>query len=332
MGQKVDALVNHKNCLEIKEMVLEPECKELGLANRQLAEAYVAVMDFKEALPYGLKALQIHRDQLGDSSVEVVRDRRLLEVIYTGLEEYQRALEQNQLSLRVLNKWGPYVELLRAELDAANLQIALGNFDVAINFLKNIFLQTERESKTRALAFIAYGNALCNQEKISNSKKCLERARGILDKKESAMPIEVAEAYMKIARVYETMNEFEAAVTMLKRTLAIIEKFPQVQHLEGRASARLGLLLMGTGKVPQAILYLEKAVELLKESFGSKHLGVGYIYYKLGAANLELERTESASQMFAIAKEIMVSSKADAFENCEDLSKVYDGMGNPIPY
>ncbi|KAF2286606.1 hypothetical protein GH714_022789 [Hevea brasiliensis] len=42
-------------------MTLDKDSKELGVANRELAEAYVAVLNFKEALPFGLKALDIHR-------------------------------------------------------------------------------------------------------------------------------------------------------------------------------------------------------------------------------------------------------------------------------
>lgn len=332
MGRREEALAHHKKCLEIKELTLEPESKELGVAHRELAEAYVAILHFKEALPHCLKALEIHRTHLGDSSVEVAHDRRILGVVYTGLEEHQKALEQNQLSQKVLKKWGRSADLLRAEIEAANMQIALGKFDEAINTLKSVIQLTDKESRTRAMVFIAMANALCSQEKFADSKRCLEIACGILDKKETEMPIEVAEAFMEIAMLYETMNEFETAISLLKRTLAILESLPQEQHSEGGASARLGWLLMLTGKVPQAVPYLENAAELLKASFGSNHFGVGYIYNNLGAAYLELDRPQSAAQMFAVAKEIMDVSlgphHADAIEACQNLSKAYAAMGS----
>ncbi|KAI3995404.1 hypothetical protein MKX01_004042 [Papaver californicum] len=117
-------------------------------------------------------------------------------------------------------------------------------------------------------------NALCNQEKYADSKRCLEISSGILDKKKSEAPVEVAEAYTEMAMLYETMNELEAAISLLKKSLTILETVPQELHSEGSVSARLGWLLL-TGKVPQAIPYLENAVERLKESFGSKHSGLG---------------------------------------------------------
>ncbi|KAE8679638.1 hypothetical protein F3Y22_tig00111398pilonHSYRG00269 [Hibiscus syriacus] len=301
MGRREEALFHLKKAVEIKEVTLEKDCKELGVAYRDLDEAYVSVLNFKEALPLGLKALEIHMEDLGHNSVEVAHDRRILGVIYTGMEEHEKALELNELSRKVLKNWGLSSVLFRAEIDVANMQIALGKYNEAINTLKD-------------------------------SKKYLEIAYGVLDKKKAASPIEVAEAYSEISMLYETMNEVEAAISLLKRTSALLEKQPQEQHSEGSVSARIGWLLLLKGEVSQAIPYLESAAERLKECFGSKHFGVGYIYNNLGAAYLELERPQSAAQMFAVAKDIMDVSlgppHADSIETCQNLSKAYSAMGS----
>ncbi|KAJ7977262.1 Kinesin light chain 3 [Quillaja saponaria] len=332
MGRREEALGNLRKCLEIKEMTLEEDSRELGKANRDMAEAYVALLNFKEALPYCMKALEIHKKQLGQNSVEVAHDRRLLGVIYSGLEKHEKALEQNILSQKVLKTWGLNSDLLRAEIDAANMQIALGKYDEAIDSLKGVVQQTDKDSDTRALVFISMSKALCHQEKFADTKRCLEIACGILDKKETISPVEVAEAYSEISMQYETMNDFETAISLLKRTLALLEKLPQEQHSEGSVSARIGWLLLLTGKVTQAIPYLERAAEMLKDSFGPKHFGVGYIYNNLGAAYLELDRPQSAAQMFAVAKDIMDVSlgphHADSIEACQNLSKAYGAMGS----
>lgn len=331
MGRREEALDNLRKCLEMKEVILEPNSRELGVANRDLAEAYVAVLNFKEALPLCQRALEIHRDELGENSVEVAHDRRLLGVIYTGLEEHQKALEQNELSRTVLRRWGMDSELLHAEIDAANIQIAMGKFDEAIASLRDVIRQTDSDSETRAAVFVSMAKALCNQEKFGDSKRCLQVSCGILEKKELVSPVKVAEAYAEISMLYETMNEFEAAISLLKKTVSILEKHPQEQHAEGSASARIGWLLLLTGKVPQALPYLEDAAERLKESFGPKHFGVGYIYNNLGAAYMELDRPQSAAQMFALAKDIMDASlgphHADSIEACQNLANAYGAMG-----
>ncbi|CAN1136854.1 Protein KINESIN LIGHT CHAIN-RELATED 2 [Linum perenne] len=334
IGRREEALENLRACLDIKGMILDKDSKEFGVANRDLAEAYVAVLNFKEALPFALKALEIHLDGLGKNSVEVAHDRRLLGVIYSGLEEHEKALEQNELSQKVLRNWGLSADLLRAEIDAANMQIALGKYDEAIGTLKGIVQQTEKDSENRALVFISMGKALSSQEKFTDAKKCLDIARGVLEKKEKVSPVEVAEAYSEIAMQYENMNEFENAISLLKRTLSLVEKVPQEQHSEGSISARIGWLLLLTGRVTQAIPYLENAAERLKESFGPKHFGVGYIYNNLGSAYMELDRPQSAAQMFAVAKDIMDAAlgphHADSIESCQNLSKAYATMKNYV--
>ncbi|KNA19868.1 hypothetical protein SOVF_057450 [Spinacia oleracea] len=213
------------------------------------------------------------------------------------MEQYEKALEQKQLSQKVLKNWGRSSDLLRAEIDAANMHIAL---------------------------------ALVSQDKFADAKRCLEIASGIVVKKEKSKPLEASEAYMETSMQYETMNEFETAISLLKRAQALLEKLPQEQHSEGSVSARIGWLLLLTGKVTQAIPYLESAAETLKESFGTKHFGVGYIYNNLGAAYLELERHQSAAQMFAVAKDIMDVSlgphHVDSIEACQNLSKAYAAM------
>lgn len=330
MGRREEALENLRKCLEIKEMTFEEDSGELGKANRDLAEACVAVLNFKEALPYCLKALEIHTKQLGTNSVEVAHDRKLLGIVYSGLEEHEKALEQNVLAQRILKNWNLNADLLRAEIDAANMMIALGRYDEAVGTLKGVVQQTEKDSETRALVLVSMAKALCNQEKFTDCKRCLEVSLGILDKREQISPVEVAEAYSEISMQYETMNEFETAISLLKRTLALLEKQPQEQHSEGSVSARIGWLLLLTGKVQQAIPYLESAAERLKDSFGPKHFGVGYIYNNLGAAYLELDRPQSAAQMFAVAKDIMDVSlgphHVDTIEACQNLSKAYSEM------
>lgn len=101
------------------------------------------------------------------------------------------------------------------------MQIALGNFDEAINTLKGVVNQTEKHSQNWVLIFILMAKPLCNQERLAESKRCLEIAYGILDKKEMDSPLEVAEAYSEDVHAIWEMKEFETAISLLKRTFAL---------------------------------------------------------------------------------------------------------------
>jgi tetratricopeptide (TPR) repeat protein len=194
-----EALEHLRKCLEIKEGDSDKDSVELGKANRNLTAGYVTTLDFKEALKHCMKALEIHQKQLGQNSVEVAWDRRLLGVIYTGLAEHEKALEQNELLRKVLKNLGLSSDLLLAEIDAANMQIAVGKYETAVNTLEGVVQLTDEGSENRALVFISMGKALCNQGKFADSKRCLEIACGILEKKEeTASKAELVEAYLEI--------------------------------------------------------------------------------------------------------------------------------------
>uniref|UniRef100_A0A0E0K6Z8 MalT-like TPR region domain-containing protein n=1 Tax=Oryza punctata TaxID=4537 RepID=A0A0E0K6Z8_ORYPU len=333
LGRREEALADMRACLELKESILPPGSRELGTAYRDLAEAYSTVLDFKEALPLCEKALELHESMLGKNSVEVAHDRRLLGVIYTGLEQHEQALQQNEMSQKVMKSWGVAGdELLHAEIDAANIKIALGKCDEAVTVLRNVSKQVEKDSEIRALVFISMAKALANQEKASDTKRCLEIACDILEKKELAAPDKVAEAYVEVSSLYEMVNEFDKAISLLKRSLGMLERIPQAQHMEGNVAARIGWLLLLTGKVSEAVPYLEDAVERMKDSFGPKHYGVGYVYNNLGAAYMEMDRPQSAAQMFALAKEVMDVSlgphHSDTIEVCQSLANAYNTMGS----
>ncbi|KAL6633297.1 hypothetical protein ACP70R_025968 [Stipagrostis hirtigluma subsp. patula] len=333
LGRREEALADMRASLDLKESILPPGSRELGAAYRDLAEAHAAVLDFKQALPLCQKALELHESTLGKNSVEVAHDRRMLGVIYTGLEQHEQALEQNEMSQKVMKSWGMGgPELLHAEIDAANIKIALGKFDEAVSVLKNVAKQAEKDSEMRALVFISMAKALANQEKAGDTKRCLEIACDILEKEELSAPDKVAEAYIEVSSLYEMVNEFDKAISLLKRSLAMLERIPQAQHMEGNVAARIGWLLLLTGKVSEAIPYLEDAVERMKDSFGPKHYGVGYVYNNLGAAYMEMDRPQSAAQMFALAKEVMDVSlgphHSDTIEACQSLANAYNAMGS----
>ncbi|KDP26547.1 hypothetical protein JCGZ_17705 [Jatropha curcas] len=336
MGRREEAIENLKMSLEIKEMTLDKDNNDLAVAHRELAEAYVAVLNFKEALPFGLKALEIHRSSVWKYYVEVAYDRRLLGVIYSGLEEHEKALEQNQLSQKVLKKLGLSSDLLREEIDTSNMHLALHKYDEAIDTLKGVVQHAEKDSETRALVFfnmfISMTEDLHIKEKYTDSKWCLDIACGILANNETVSLVKAVEAYSELAMQYSFRVESERAVSLLKRMLPMLENLPQQQHFEGSVSAEMGFLLLCHRKLPEAITYLESAAEKFKQCFGSEHFAVGCMYDNLGVAYFDLDRPQSAVERFAAAKDILDVALGphhkDSIQTCQNLSKAYGAMGS----
>ncbi|KAJ0967344.1 hypothetical protein J5N97_024261 [Dioscorea zingiberensis] len=332
MGRRYEALVNLRRCFELKNLIFVPDSREMGDAYKDLAEAYTSVLEFQEALPLSLKALDIYEERLGCTSMEVVQVRRLLGVVYTGMGQSEEALKQNELARSVLEDLALKKELLYVEIENANIQISLGRLDNAIHTLKGVITQAEKESEIGAMVFVSMSKALFNQEKFGDSKRCLEIACGILDKIELVSPEKVAEAYAETSLLYEAMNDFEVAMSLMKRTLAILHKLPQQLHLAGSISARLGWLLLLTRRVSDAVPFLESAVEKLKGSFGPKHFGLGFVYKHLGQAYLEMHQPQSALRMLLLGKNIIEETfgqgHEDSIDTCQCIANAYGVMGS----
>ncbi|XP_074308892.1 protein KINESIN LIGHT CHAIN-RELATED 2-like [Silene latifolia] len=327
MGMIEAGLDNLRKALGYKEFLMGKDSREFGSANREFAEACAGNENFEGALPYGLKALEIHERTNGKYSAEVANDRQVLGVIYNGMGEYEKALEENRMAQKIFKDTRYYERLRSVVIEAADIYIALGRYEAAMIMLK----EHEKEFGEKTDLLITIAKVLVYQEKFADAKTCLEKACIRLGKLEKSTPLEVSEAYMDIAREYQAMDEFEIAISLLKRAHDLLVKFPDENHIEGIVSGRLGWILLLTGKVTEAIPYLESAAETLKESYGSKHYVVGYVYNNLGAAYLEMERLESATQMFAAAKDIMDASSLgphhnDSIQACQNLSKAYAAM------
>ncbi|VFQ86244.1 unnamed protein product [Cuscuta campestris] len=339
MGRRVDALAHLMKSVELKEKIWGEGSLELGFAYREVALAHICALKFSEALPFCLKALEIHKALLGENSVAVADDRELLGTIYGGLLDDEKALEQKYLLQKVLTNLGRGQELLRVEVDTANCQIRLGRYDEAINTLKGVLPLTDKDNTERANVYVSMSKAFSGLVKLEESKMCLDNACAVLGKDESSFPYGVAVDYMEISSLYEAMDDFENALSVSKKALAMFEKMPEAKNCAGNVSCNIGVILLSTGKAEQAIPYLEDAAKWLKESYGSKHFIVSRVYKALGNAYLELDRPQAAVQVFADAAQVIADAKdmldvypgvhhALSIKADQNLSKAYAAMGS----
>ncbi|KAG8073470.1 hypothetical protein GUJ93_ZPchr0006g44957 [Zizania palustris] len=334
MGHRWDAVSDLRRALELKTSLLEEGSVELGEAHKDVAEAYTGVLDFEKALPLFLKALEISEKHFGEESPEVAKVRRLLASVYVGLGRNEEALGQSKLVRMVYERLGLDTELSLVEIDVANVLILLRRSDEAMDVLKRVMNRANKESEERALAFVAMAKILVAQdeERFGDSKRCLEIARGILDMNNSVSPGRVAEVYAEVSMLYETMTEFEVSMCLMKKTLGFLEGVPEMQHIQGSISARMGWLLMLTERAGEAVPYLERAVEKLKNCFGPLHFGLGFAYKNLGLAYLGIDQPQSAVKYLALARDMIIATfgpnHEDSIDAIQSLANAYGVMGS----
>ncbi|KAK8544643.1 hypothetical protein V6N13_045725 [Hibiscus sabdariffa] len=108
---------------------------------------------------------------------------------------------------KLLKIWGVGSVSLRAEIEAAGKQIALGKHDEAIYALAGIVEKTEGDGEDRALASILMGKALFRRGNLDDSMKWIQSACWILDKKFRAFPFEVFTAYLEMMKLHSSVKE-----------------------------------------------------------------------------------------------------------------------------
>lgn len=331
MGKRWEALVNQRTALEIKVRIMGPDNKELGTAYRDLAEAYMTALNYKDAVPLYLKSLEIQKLEFGANSIEVAKVRELLAAIYTGMGQYAQALEQNEIVKSIYDGLNLAKESVEVEIDIANVLIMSGQLEEATDRLKKAIANVDKESELKAFILVSMAKSLCEQQKFSDSKRCLEISLEIFEKKEMDSPSKVAGAYADISMLYETMREFEISVSLYKRALSISREQEEMHHLEGGISARLGWLLLFMQRVDLAVPYLELAVERLEWCFDKRHFGLGFAYKHLGLAYMETDRTETAVKYLSYAREIIEEtfglSHDDSIDVNQCLANAYGTMG-----
>ena len=91
MGRREEAIYNFKKCLEIKEMLWRKEEKNWvwiwGTGGGLCCSS-----EFEGGIAVWFEGVGIHKSGLGNNSEEFTHDRKLLGVIYSGLEEHVKAL------------------------------------------------------------------------------------------------------------------------------------------------------------------------------------------------------------------------------------------------
>ncbi|CAI9107655.1 OLC1v1007063C1 [Oldenlandia corymbosa var. corymbosa] len=126
LKRRVEAVGHLRKSLEIRETKLPENPRDLAFVNMELAEQYVSVENFKEALPFGLKALDMHV-KLGLNPHIVAIARTGLGMIYSGLGEHAKASEQHELAGKFLRWDGSYDSLVE-KVDVAKELIDEGRY------------------------------------------------------------------------------------------------------------------------------------------------------------------------------------------------------------
>lgn len=337
MGKHEEALQHYVAGLAVQETIMDESHPQLASNYRQVGEAFTQVMLFDEAKALVEKALESHIKINGQGSMDEAIDRRLLSVIYSGLEEHNKALEEQLIVKSILNEKNLESEAVFVDIAIADTQVALGRFDDAIVTLQNAISHLEEGSSMRVLATVNLAKAYTQQRNNEKAEEHSREAIAILNSKlegstggDSTELLAAGECYTELAAIYQHMNQPDEAISLLEKGLSIYKQLPQQLNATAGSQAQIGMLLLFNRRVHEAIPYMEEAAANLRLSFGAGHYSLALVLNHLAVAHVELKNLTKAVELFEEAKSIYIKThgpgQQDTLSIYYNLMKVYGEM------
>ncbi|CAM6101441.1 unnamed protein product [Calypogeia fissa] len=340
-GKADEALGHLRTAVKEQELLLGEDHVQIGKSYRKIAEVLANVMKHDEALPFAQKALQIHIKVHGEGSMDEAIDRRLLAVIHIGLENHEKALEQHVIVRKLLSGTEHGSQTVFVDISTADTEITLGKYDDAISSLETALSKVEKGSAMHGLALVNLAKVYERKKQPDVADKYAKEVVEILENKllTNSDPLAVAEGYTELAALYEKIGQTESAIDMLRKAHAIYAPIPNQRNAVAGTQAQIGMLLFFTGRVEEAVPFLETAAENLEGAVGEQNFALAMVLNHLGVAKVELEILEDAVEHFERAKyifdEVLGSDHDDTIAVARNLVNTYsllDRLDDAIKY
>jgi eukaryotic-like serine/threonine-protein kinase len=226
-GKYDDARAQLTAAAELGEKVLGREHPDVAAIYTELGNVAFHAGKNDDALARYQKALDILRAALGEEAEQVGAGLQNVAMIVDEQGRYDEALAIYRQALAIREK----------ALGADNPVVATTITDIAITLVNKGDLQGARES--------------------------FERVVAIREKAAPGQP-ELATAYLNLANVLADLQQLDAAVSYMERSLAIRRKTLRADHpFIAKALTELGKLEIDRGKADQAVPLLEEALTIL---------------------------------------------------------------------
>ncbi|KAL3575303.1 hypothetical protein D5086_023404 [Populus alba] len=297
LGQLEKSTKCYSTGLEVQKQILGETDPRLGETCRYLAEAHVQALQFEDAQKVCQMALDIHRDNGSPASLEEAADRRLMGLICETKGDHEAALEHLVLASMAMVANGQ-------EAEVACVDCSIGD----------AYLSLSRTGKLR------------------DSKSYCENALGIYEKPLLGIPPEeIASGLTDVSAVYESMNELDQAIKLLKKALKIYKDAPGQQSTIAGIEAQMGVMYYMLGDYSESYNSFKNAISKLRSSGEKKSAFFGIALNQMGLACAQRCAINEAAELFEEAKIVLEQEcgpyHPDTLGVYSNLAGTYDAMG-----
>lgn len=297
------------------------------------------IPDYKMALKYYFKALEIRKKTFGKSTSEIAELYNNISIVYAYEENYPSALEYSKKALRIyekaLEKNNPdkaavYNNIggIYDSLDKPKL--ALKYYLLASRIFENVL------GKEHPDTAVTYNNIGFVYDNRCDFKKALKYYNLALQANEYALGRNhpnTATSFNNIGALYDKTGDWETALGYYTKALTIYEKALGTKHpLTAVMYNNIGIVYESEGLYNKALEYYDKGLEINLAIFGLKNTSTASTFDNMGSAYYKLEDYSRAHDCFQKSLEIkektLDKKHHDIAASYSNIGMVYHAQGD----
>ena len=266
--------------------------EDLAHAYNNLALEFQELGNYRNALEYQLKALDIWEKSHSEECLNLAISYNNVGMAYQDLGEFAKALEY-------LNRGLEIAKIVYAD-DLSNLA----------TFYNNL-----------GMAYLGLGKC---QKALKYFMISLEQCEKTL----SADHPDLAASYNNVGLAYMDLGEHEKALEYLMKDLEICKRVLPADHPDLATSYNnVGLMYLDLGKSEQALEYLTKDLEICEKVLPADHPNMATSYDHMGRAYMDLGNPEKAEgylmKALNIRESVLPSDHPDMAVSYSNISRCY---------
>ncbi|KOM56834.1 hypothetical protein LR48_Vigan10g272600 [Vigna angularis] len=336
MGQIENSLLFYTAGLEIQGQVLGEIDPRFGETCRYVAEAHVQALQFDDAEKLCQMALDIHRGNGAPASIEEAADRRLMGLICDSKGDYEAALEHYVLASMAMAANGHEADVASVDCSIGDAYLALARYDEAVfSYQKalTVFKSTKGENHpTVASVYVRLADLYNKIGKFKEAKSYCENALRIFGKiKPGVSSEEIASGLIDVAAIYQSMNDLEKGLKLLKKALKIYTNAPGQQSTVAGIEAQMGVMYYMLGNFSDSYNIFKSAIAKFRATGEKKTALFGIALNQMGLACVQCYAINEAADLFEESRTILEKEYGpyhpDTLGVCSNLAGTYDAMG-----
>ncbi|KAF7806092.1 protein KINESIN LIGHT CHAIN-RELATED 3 [Senna tora] len=336
LGQLENSVMCYTTGLDVQREVLGETDPRVGETCRYMAEAHVQAMQFDEAERLCQMALDIHRANGSPPSLEEAADRRLMGLICETKGNHEAALEHLVLASMAMVANGQEMEVASVDSSIGDTYLSLSRYDEAIFAYQKaltVFKTSKGENHPAVgSVFVRLADLYNKTGKIRESKSYCESALRIYEKPMLGVPPEeIASGLMDVSTIYESMNELEQALKLLRKALEIYKDAPGQQSTIAGIEAQMGVMNYMLGNYTESYNTFKNAISKLRAIGEKKSAFFGIALNQMGLACVQRYALGEATELFEEAKNIMEQEfgayHPETLGVYSNLAGTYDAVG-----